>query len=108
MLTQPRSPGRSGTDWNRVRALILKDHPPCWLCGKAIDYEAKPRSRWSASVDHVVPISQTRDMSPADARRISLDIGLLRPAHFGCNSRRGCRPVKRQAQPTTQRTSRKW
>lgn len=53
---------------------------PCWLCGLPIDYHAPPRTRWSFTLDHVIPRSLGGDpLSEANSRS----------AHYSCNSSRG-------------------
>lgn len=67
-------------DWVKTRARILKTATHCALCGQPLDHTAPPRTRWSASVDHIVPRSLGGSI---------LDPKNLRPVHYGCNSRRG-------------------
>jgi hypothetical protein len=102
---QPRHPGRSGADWNRVRALVLKNATFCAICGGELDFTAPPRSPWSPSVDHVICISDMKGADMLTQRRLALDLRNLRPVHYGCNARRGARHTP---QPITRRTSRKW
>ena len=66
--------------WKKARAKALANATTCTLCGQPIDHDAPARSRWSASVDHVVPRSLGGSL---------LDPANLRPVHYGCNSRRG-------------------
>jgi 5-methylcytosine-specific restriction endonuclease McrA len=67
-----RSKGHVGRPWRRIREEILKDSPPCYLCGLP----------GADSVDHVLPISLGGP---------PLDPDNLRPAHIRCNSKRGNR-----------------
>lgn len=55
----------------------------CHLCLKPVRLDAPPRHPMRPSADHVVP----RSLGGTNA------IGNLRPAHYGCNSRRGARPL---------------
>jgi len=82
---------RTGRDYayRKARARVLADAQLCHLCGQAIDFDAPPRSRWAASADHVLPVSALRDLDPRTAQRLASDPSGLRPAHVGCNSRRG-------------------
>ena len=77
--------------WQKLRARLRAERQPCWICGAPIDYDADPRSRWSFSVDHVIPVSRGGDAS------------LVQPAHHGCNSRRGNRLDTERS-----RASRRW
>ncbi|WP_189059602.1 HNH endonuclease [Longimycelium tulufanense] len=90
----PRSPGRSGHRWRQATAAVHAESGVCWICGHPIDYTAPPRTRWSKSTDHVAPLSRGGP---------EVDLSNLRPAHYGCNSRRGNRP-----DVTRSRTSRRW
>ena len=54
---------------------------PCPLCGHPLDWDAPPRSRWSPSVDHVIPRSRGGATLPP--------LHLLRTVHLSCNSARG-------------------
>jgi len=74
--------GRKGRPWRRIREQVLGDCPVCWLCGLPIDRALPPNHPMSATVDHVEPLSLGGD---------PLDPSGLRPAHHGCNSRRGNR-----------------
>ena len=71
----------------------------CWLCLRPIDMTAAPRTRWSWSLDHVIPIN--RGGAP-------LDRSNARAAHYGCNSARGDRPPPRAASSAALQTSRRW
>ncbi len=57
-MTRPRSgdPRRATITYKRLRERQRALRLPCWLCGKPVIYDAPPRSRWSFSVDHVVPL----------------------------------------------------
>ena len=82
-----RSKGRAGRPWRRVRARVLRASDICWLCGLP----------GADTVDHVIPIAH---LAPNDP--LLRDIANLRPAHRGCNSRRGT------GIPRTDGTSRDW
>lgn len=89
-----RSKGRSGRPWRRLQRKILTESRVCWLCGYEIDMRLPATHAMSATVDHVVPLSQGGN---------PLDPTNLRPAHRRCNSVKGDRP----ALPRTP-TSRAW
>lgn len=72
----PRSKGRTGRPWRRMRERVLSEEPDCWLCDQPIDRSVPFPNRGSASVDHVVRI---RDGGSP------LDRANLRAAHLGCN-----------------------
>lgn len=82
-----RRPGRvsgprAGSRWRKLRVQVLAEERNCWLCDGAIDFSAAPRSRWSPSVDHVIPL--------VDGGAL-LDRSNVRAAHYWCNSVRGRR-----------------
>lgn len=60
-----------------------RDEWNCGLCGESIDPELKYPDRMSASVDHVIPVSEGG----------SHTMGNVHAAHWICNVRRGVRPV---------------
>ena len=54
---------------------------PCWLDGKAIDYDLPSEHPDAWSLDHALPVS-THPESACDP-------GNFRPSHLACNRRRG-------------------
>ena len=90
-----RHPGRSGQQWERARQLVLDSSNICHICGKPVNPDAPPRSRYYPSVDHLLPIHAMRGLSLEEQTRLSLDPANLAVAHFGCNSGRRERPIKR-------------
>lgn len=97
-----RHPGRGGAAWRRASARVLKDATVCWLCGLPLDFDAPARSRWSPSVDHVLPLDAIKFFDAATQRSMALDPANLRAAHYGCNSKRGAGSADRG------RVSREW
>lgn len=55
-----------------------RDNLPCWICKQPIDYDLDYRHPMAYTYDHIEPIG-----AGGDPR------GAGRPAHRGCNSRRG-------------------
>ena len=95
--------GRNDRQFLAARKRVLKGATVCSICGGELDFDAPPRTSYAPSVDHIIPLSQTRHLDPQTRRRMAADPTNLRPAHFGCNSRRGDarRPAPRKA-------SRRW
>lgn len=56
-----------------------RDEWQCKICGEAIDQHAEPRTTFSASVDHIVPL----------ARGGTHTYSNVQAAHFECNWRKG-------------------
>lgn len=73
------SKGRSTRQWKKISLVVYAEETNCWLCGRVVDHDVPPRTRWGHSVDHIIPISQGG--APYDRAN-------LRLAHHGCNSRR--------------------
>ena len=77
----PRSKGRTGRPWRRMRQLVLeRDQWTCQICYQPIPRDVPYPSPHSAAVDHLVPIS----MGGAP-----LTMSNLRASHMACNSSRG-------------------
>lgn len=86
---------RQTLQWKRLAAQVLAEESVCHLCGHDIDFEAPARSRFSPSVDHIIPMSKAPDLVFVREN--------LRAAHYGCNS------SKRDGRGTQkQPTSRRW
>jgi 5-methylcytosine-specific restriction endonuclease McrA len=71
-----------GSTHQTIAAILRKqvEHgAPCHLCGHPIDLHAEPRTRWSFSVDHLIPRSKGGKSTLTNSA----------PAHYGCNSSRG-------------------
>jgi 5-methylcytosine-specific restriction endonuclease McrA len=81
---------RSTAAWKRARAAIMKRSFSCGICGGPLCPNAPPRSRWSTSVDHRIPLSDI-DLSSAEGRALATNPAFLVAAHTGCNSRRGAK-----------------
>jgi hypothetical protein len=82
---------RIGRDYahRKARERVLAGAQVCAICGGALDWNAPPRSRWAPSVDHLLPVSRTRGLDDATRRHLANDPAGLRPAHVGCNAKRG-------------------
>ena len=77
-----RDPLKSA-QWKALRLRIIAASTHCWLCREPLTSAPWP-SRWSSTVDHVVPRHHGGDVFDPDN---------LRAAHLGCNSSRGARAV---------------
>ena len=73
---------RSSRRWQafRRRYLAHLTHPTCHLCHQPIDLQLKFPHDDSPTLDHLTPITEGGDM---------YDQANIRPAHLGCNRRRG-------------------
>ncbi len=87
VTTKP--PGRTGTAWWRARQRVLDRATHCAICKRPLDFDAKPKSSWAPSVDHIIPVSKTKHLSLSQQRDLAVDPSNLRAVHFGCNASRG-------------------
>jgi hypothetical protein len=100
----PKPPGRTGTAWWRARQRVLDQATHCAICRQPLDFDAPPKSSRSPSVDHIVPVSQTKHLPLDEQRRLAVDPSNLRAVHYGCNASRG---AGRGRKPT-KATGRRW
>jgi 5-methylcytosine-specific restriction endonuclease McrA len=80
----------------RLRANIVANHPPCWLCGQPIDYSLPGTHPDGFSVDHVKGYATHRHLAEEPTN--------LAAAHLHCNQSRGTRAPR----PGVTATSRSW
>jgi hypothetical protein len=77
--------GRSTRRYKALRAEFRRKcrnaSAPCWLCGKAIDYDLPPDHPDCFNVDHAIAKSKRPDLAE--------DMANFRPSHKVCNERRG-------------------
>ena len=100
----PKPPGRTGNAWWRARAIVLAQATHCAICRRPLQPDAPPKSRWSSSVDHIIPVSRTKHLPPDEQRRLAVDPSNLRAVHYGCNASRGAG----RARKPTEAASRQW
>ena len=79
-MSSHRRPDLKTTAYLTARARVLREETHCAICGRPVDKDAPPRTKWSPSVDHIV--------SPLDGGHSSDRRG-LRLTHYSCNSRKG-------------------
>lgn len=77
---QPRSKGRTGRPFRRLRDRLKASGAPCWVCGQPIDVTLPWWNPWSFSVDHIVPL--VAGGAPLAAENVA-------SAHRRCNQLRG-------------------
>lgn len=92
-----RTPRGSTTQRDRHRKVIRRGHPPCGICGEAIDYTLRYPDPMSFVVDHRVPLN-----------RGGLDeLGNKQAAHRQCNRDKSDKTDEEMG-PRTYVTSRAW
>ena len=72
--------GRSGAAYERLKRQVWREERVCWLCGKPVDKSLPHTSRWSKSLDHVLPLHRGGAMLARSNARL---------AHRTCNVSRG-------------------
>lgn len=82
-MNEPRSKGRSGSRYRRLRAHVQRHQKVCYLCGEPIDAELTFPHPYSFSLDHEKPLSHRPDLA--------LDRSNAKAAHLVCNQRKGNR-----------------
>lgn len=65
------------------REIFIRDGWRCWLCRQPVDPQAPPRSPWSASLDHVIPLSR-------GGKHVRTN---LKCAHLRCNLSKGTKLI---------------
>jgi 5-methylcytosine-specific restriction endonuclease McrA len=89
---------RSTAAWQRARELKLQGATHCAICQLPLYPTAPARSKWSSTVDHVIPLHNI-DLGTADGRALAVNPAWLRAAHTGCNSKRGNRTAAKRRAP---------
>jgi len=89
-------PGVSQWQWQRVCRQVLATAEVCAICHRALQPDARPRSRWASSVDHRLPLAALRRLDPETQRLLALTPSNLQAAHVGCNARKRDRPQRPQ------------
>lgn len=93
---EPRSPGRTGRPYRRLRERVKRSTSLCCLCGGLIDYTLEYPHPMSFSLEHHQPL--TKGGAPLDPANAGA-------AHLQCNVKRGNRDAA-SVRPLPQ--SRKW
>lgn len=82
-----------GPRYERLKAQVFAEETHCWICQRWVDQALPPRTRWSRSLDHVVPVSRGGDPYARSNARL---------AHLCCNTSRG------NGTPGVGHTSQRW
>ena len=79
MSTAKRRPDQSGwaeASYKKAKKIIYASQTNCGICGRPVNFDLKFPDPWSATLDHVVPVSKGGD--PAALENLQL-------AHLQCN-----------------------
>jgi 5-methylcytosine-specific restriction endonuclease McrA len=91
---RPMGKIHKGSAWQKARAQCLNGADTCMICGRPLDFTFTGRHPLAPSADHIIPVSRGGDPYAQTN---------LRPAHYGCNSRRGNRTSYIATSTTTSR-----
>jgi 5-methylcytosine-specific restriction endonuclease McrA len=69
---------RSTQRWKRLRAEVYRTESVCYLCGRAVDFDAKSWQPWAPNADHIIPVELRPDLA--------FERSNVRLAHRACNS----------------------
>ena len=79
---------RDTYDWKKLRKGLVAKATHCAICGGALMHDARPRTKFSPSVDHIIPL---------DHGGAPYAFSNVRVVHYGCNASRGNgRPSRRK------------
>ena len=79
MRRSERRPDQSGwaeATFKKARKIIYASQTNCGICGRPVDFNKKFPDPWSATLDHIIPVSKGGD--PAALENLQL-------AHLQCN-----------------------
>ena len=83
---------------SKVERLRARDGDLCWLCGKHMDFDAKPNSPKAWSVEHLIPVCRC---GPGTLENLVL-------CHPPCNRVLGDRPLKDKIKLRERRQRKAW
>ena len=74
--SRPDQHGWAEATYRKARKKIFATQSVCAICGRPVNFDLKFPDPWSATVDHIIPIS--KGGNPADIANMQL-------AHLQCN-----------------------
>jgi 5-methylcytosine-specific restriction endonuclease McrA len=82
---------RHSYEYQQLAKRLCRSASECAICGRVLLHDAPPRSPWSPSLDHLMPVA----FGGTNA------LENLRVVHVSCNSRRGARQprLRRRRRP---------
>lgn len=97
----PRSKGRAGRPYRRLRTRVIAEEDVCFRCGQQVDKSLPGTHRWGPSLDHDPPLSRGGVPVSRDHAHLS---------HLGCNAgyRDGRRITLREVPKRRYSASRAW
>lgn len=74
--SRPDHDGWAAATYRKARKKIFASQSVCAICGRPVNFDLRFPDPWSATVDHIIPIS--KGGNPADIANLQL-------AHLQCN-----------------------
>ena len=81
---KPRRPDHTWAkaSYEKAKKIIYGSQCNCGICGRPVDFDKKFPDPWSATLDHIIPIS--KGGAPADLENLQL-------AHLQCNRKKAAK-----------------
>ena len=80
------------SSFQKAKKIIFSSQTICGICGRPVDFDKKFPDPWSATVDHIIPVTKGGD--PASLENLQL-------AHLQCNRIKSSKLVQPQLQEKT-------
>lgn len=87
MRNRPDKDGKAKSSFEKARRIIYSSQSNCAICGRPVNFDKRFPDPWSATIDHIVPISKGGD--PASLNNLQL-------AHLQCNRIKASKLVEPQ------------
>ena len=78
--------------YKKAQRVIFSSQTNCGICGRAVDFDKKFPDPWSATLDHIIPVS--KGGAPVDLENLQL-------AHLQCNRVKSSKLYKPQLKETS-------
>ena len=79
--------GSAKASYLKAKKIIFASQSVCGICGRPVDFDKKFPDPWSATIDHIIPVS--KGGAPASLENMQL-------AHFFCNRQKSTKLVELQ------------
>ena len=79
--------GSAKSSYLKAKKIIFASQSVCGICGRPVDFDKKFPDPWSATIDHIIPVS--KGGAPASLENMQL-------AHSFCNRQKSTRLVELQ------------
>ena len=79
--------GSAHASYLKAKKIIFASQSVCGICGRPVDFDKKFPDPWSATIDHIIPVS--KGGAPASLENMQL-------AHSFCNRQKSTKLVELQ------------